>query len=261
MEVALDELAELGVAAVEPAYIRGYTAFDEDSFSESAAERLGRALRDRGLGVRAVSAHMDLSDGDAAAMLARRIDFAAGLGARILITNAGPAVARGVILDRLAGAVPRLEVAGIVLALENPGHGRDDLIGLGEQGAALVAALGSDRLRLNVDVGNLCTYAGGLEPGLSAALPAAVHAHLKDFAEDGPDWRFVPLGEGMVDWRAVAGAMGRLAPGLPVAVELPLRLHRPGRGDPVRMAEPLPLPTIREAIRRSLDVWAVAKGG
>jgi hypothetical protein len=40
-----------------------------------------------------------------------------------------------------------------------------------------------------------------------------------------------------------------------VAIELPLRLRRPGRGDPVRAAEPLPLAMIREAIRCSLAAW------
>jgi hypothetical protein len=82
-------------------------------------------------------------------------------------------------------------------------------------------------LRLNLDVGNLLTYAGSLEPGLSAALPFAAHAHLKEIAEHGTDWRFVPLGEGLLDWTAVAGAIRRLAPRLPVAIELPLRLRRP----------------------------------
>jgi hypothetical protein len=42
-------------------------------------------------------------------------------------------------------------------------------------------------LRLNLDVGNLLTYAGSLEPGLSAALPFAIHAHLKEIAQHGTD--------------------------------------------------------------------------
>lgn len=260
-EAGLDALAGLGVERVEPAFIRGYVEFGGEGFSDAAAARLSRLLAERGLGVQAVSAHMDLSDVDADEMLVRRIDFAALLGAGILITNAGPAQRRPVILQRIAAALPRLEEAGVVLALENPGHGSGDLIGRGEEGAALVEAIGSSRVRLNLDVGNLCTYAGGLEPGLSAALPQAAHAHLKDIAEDGPDWRFVALGEGMVDWTAVRHAMARLAPGLPVAIELPLRLRRPGWGDPVRAPEPLPLPILRDAVRTSLSAWAATGGG
>lgn len=258
IEVALDELAALGVRAVEPAFIRGYTSFDEGAFSETGAQRLADALAARGLAVQGVSAHLDLSSPEAGAMLRRRIGFAGALGAPVLITNAGPEAGRAAILARLDEALPELEAAGVTLALENPGHGSGDLIGQGEAGAALVSALGSSRVRLNLDVGNLLTYAGGVEPGLSAALPFAAHAHLKDVATHGPDWRFVALGDGLVDWRAARAAMARLAPGLPVAVELPLRLSRPGRGDPVRAAEPLPLPAIREAVRRSLRAWSEA---
>ncbi len=261
MEVALDELAALGVEAVEPAFIKGYVDFDESAFSEASADRLSRLLAERRLSVQAVSAHMDLSAPVAGEMLARRVAFAGALRARVLITNAGPARARDAIVRHLEGALPWLEAAGVTLALENPGHGTGDLIGRGEEGAALIRALGAPQLRLNLDVGNLCTYAGGLEPGLSAALPQAAHAHLKDIAEDGPDWRFVALGEGMVDWTTVRQAMARLAPGLPVAIELPLRLRRPGRGDPVRAPKPLPLPVLRDAVRTSLSAWAGIVGG
>lgn len=254
-EAGLDLLADLGVRRVEPAFIGGYVTFEESDFGDAPAARLRAMIAARGLTVQAVSAHMDLSGEDAEAMLARRIGFCEALGAPFLITNAGPARGRDAILRRIDEALPRLAGSGVTLALENPGHGTGDLIGRGEEGAALVAAIAAPEVRLNLDLGNLVTYAGGFEPGLSAALPFAAHAHLKDVAEEGPDWRFVPLGEGMVDWAWAARAMGTLAPGLPVGIELPLRLSRPGRGDPVRAAEPLPLPAIREALRRSLAAW------
>jgi sugar phosphate isomerase/epimerase len=257
-EAALDALASLGVRRVEPAFIKGYVAFGEDAFAAAPAARLSRLMAERGLGVQGVSAHMDLSGPEAGAMLARRIDFAATLGASVLVTNAGPAAGRDAILARIEEALPRLEEAGLVLALENPGHGAGDLIGRGQDGAALVRDLGAPKVRLNLDVGNLLTYAGQVGPGLSAALPFAAHAHLKDVAEDGPDWRFVPLGDGLVDWGEAKAAMARLAPGLPVALELPLRLRRPRRGDPVRGDKPVPLSTIVEALRRSLVAWAAA---
>ena len=258
MEVALDEIAALGVTRVEPAFIKGYVAFTEADFELGPAARLARSLAERGLSVQGVSAHMDLSAEGAEAMLARRIGFAEALGASFLITNAGPTTGRPAILRRIEEALPRLEEAGVTLALENPGHGSGDLIGRGEEGAALVRDLGSERVRLNLDLGNLLTYAGSLEPGLSAALPLAAHAHLKDIAEEGADWRFVALGDGLMNWSAAAEAVGRLAPGLPLAIELPLRLRRPGRGDPVRAPDPVPLSAICEALRRSLATWASA---
>lgn len=257
-EAALDVLAALGVARVEPAFIQGYVAFEEADFEDGPAARLLRSIAARDLSVQGVSAHMDLSGAEAGARLARRIHFARALGASVLITNAGPAGGRDAILRSLEGAIPLLEAAGLVLALENPGHGTDDLVGRGEDGAALVADLATPWVRLNVDVGNLLTYAGTVQPSLSAALPFAAHAHLKDVGEDGPDWRFVPIGQGLVDWRAAKAEVTRLAPGLPLAVELPLRLRRPGRGDPVRDPEPVPLPTIQHALAQSLKAWREA---
>jgi sugar phosphate isomerase/epimerase len=255
MEVALDEMAALEVDAVEPAFIKGYVDFDETVFSDASAARLSGLLVDRRLSVWGVSAHMDLSAPEAGAMLARRIAFAGALGAQFIITNAGPARQRDAILRRLDEALPRLDATGVTLALENPGHGTGDLIGRGEEGAALIQALGAPRIRLNLDVGNLLTYAAGLEPGLSAALPFAAHAHLKDIAVVGPDWHFVPLGEGLVDWTTVAQKLRERSPTFPLAIELPLRLRRPQRSDPIRAPDPLPLTSIREAIRRSLDAW------
>jgi sugar phosphate isomerase/epimerase len=256
LEVALDEIAALGLRSVEPAYIRGYTEFDEGSFSQGSARRLHRALFDRGLLVQGVSAHISLAGDEAHDMLARRIDFASQLGARILITNAGPASGRAAILRCLEAALPALERADVVLSLENPGHGTGDLIGTGQDGAALIASIGSPSIRLNVDVGNYYTYTGSLEPGLSAALPFAAHAHLKDIGEEASDWRFVPISDGLVDWPLIAAELARHSPGLPLAIELPLRLRRPARGDPARAAERVSLPQIRDAIRRSLDAWA-----
>lgn len=260
MEVALDEIAALGAARVEPAFIKGYVAFAEADFEERPAARLARSVAERDLSVQGVSAHMDLSAEGAEPMLARRIAFAAALGASFLITNAGPAAGRSAILRQIEEALPRLQETGVTLALENPGHGSGDLIGRGEEGATLIRELGSERVRLNLDLGNLLTYAGAVEPGLSVALPFAAHAHLKDIAEEGLDWRFVALGDGRVDWSGAAGAIQRLAAGLPVAIELPLRLRRPRQGDPVRAEDPVPLPVIREALRRSLATWTKAAG-
>ncbi len=263
MEVALDVIAAVGVRFVEPAYIKGYTAFDEDSFSAGSAARLARMLAERSLVVRSVSAHMDLSAPGAGTMLTRRIAFAQAIGAKVLITNCGPAVDRSEILAVLDAAAIELDAADVTLALENPGHGSGDLIGRAVDGVQVVTALDAPRIGLNVDVGNLLTYdtATPLDIALGTALPHSVHAHLKDVAAVGPDWRFVPLGEGMVDWRAVAASIVKLAPDLLVAIELPLRLDRPGRGDPRRSVYSVPLPIIQAAIDRSLATWNGFIGG
>lgn len=256
LERGISEIARAGGQWVEPAFIRGYVEFDETAFSPEKGRALKRLAEGEGLGPLAVSAHMDLGLPDAAAMLSRRVEFAQALGARILITNAGQRARRPSILAAIEEVLPLCEAAGVTLALENPGHGTGDLIGNGAEGIALVEALGSPHVRLNYDAGNVFTYSHEAlrpEDDFPAALPATAHLHLKDVASEGPDWRFTPLGQGAIDYSALWRKLPR---DLPVGIELPLRLERPGRADPRRRPEPLPLDILRAALRRSLDFVA-----
>lgn len=254
MDVALAEAAVLGFARVEPAFIRGYVDFDETAFSDAESAAMRTRLESAGLTAQAVSAHLDLTGADAAEALARRIGYAAGIGARILVSNAGPRVGLPAILSTIAAVVPRLEDAGVMLALENPGHGHGDTFGRARDGVALVQSVGAPCVGLNYDFGNVWTYSDGdlaPEHDFPDARPHIVHAHLKDIRIDGPDWRFCALGQGAVNYAAIAPLIGDV----PAGLELPLRLARPGRSDPVRDAQPMPLPEIRAAVAAARDHW------
>lgn len=258
LNVGLDTLADMGVRWVEPAFIRGYVDFTEADFETPAAKRLARAISERGLCASALSAHMNLADDGAVEALRRRISCASTLGAPFLITNAGPKAGEARIKACIEAVIPALEDAGITLALENPGHGSGDLAGTASDACALVDDLGADRVGLNVDVGNFATYLGGVDPmpEIRQAMPRAVHVHLKDYRADGSNWIFTALGEGSLNFPAILEATG----GVPRAIELPLRLRRPGRKDPVR-EEMLSLGSIRESLRRSIaEVTSCVKG-
>lgn len=261
MAVAIREIAAAGARSVEPAFIRGYVEFDETAFSEAAAARLLGLMEGEGLSAGAVSAHLDLGLAEAPAMLQRRIAFAARLGSPFLVTNAGKRQDRGAVLATVQSVLADCERSGVTLALENPGHGHGEIIGNARDGAEFLRAVGSPHVRLNYDAGNVFTYSGGAarpEDDLPAALPEIVHLHLKDVAERPEGWVFTPLGEGALDFRAL---WRRLPPGLPVGIELPLRLERPGRADPRRRPDPVPLPAIRDAVRRSLALVGALDGG
>jgi sugar phosphate isomerase/epimerase len=251
---AAEILSELGIAEVEVAYIDGYMAFDEGSFTARAGREVASLFAGHGVAMRAVSAHTDLGRADSIDRLLRRLDFAVGAGLDTLISNATATAARAAFMRTVEAVLPRLSDAGVVLALENPGHGRDVLLPDGRTGAAIVATWDSPWLRLNYDIGNAWTYAGGridLAADLDAALPVVRRVHLKDVAERGPDWHFCPFGAGAV------GYGGRLpvAPlhGLDATLEHPLRLWRPGRADPARRSA---VPT--EAEMRSSIAASVA---
>ncbi|MBZ9739035.1 MULTISPECIES: sugar phosphate isomerase/epimerase family protein [unclassified Mesorhizobium] len=253
MDLAVEEIAAAGAAHVEPAFIRGYVDFDEGMFAEANGLKLRRTAQNAGLGINAVSAHLDLSGPDAIEALSRRIGFAAGLGASFLITNAGPAVNRAAIRATIEAVLPRLEQADIVLALENPGHGSGDLLGSARSGAGFVREIGSRHVRMNHDAGNIFTYSGEtMQPAedIADAIDMVGHAHLKDVVSSGAGWAFCAIGDGSVDY---ASYWAMLPAALPVSVELPLRLERPGRRAPQRRDTPVDIATIRSTLRRSLD--------
>src|ERR1700755_52192 len=79
----LDSIASRGRTHVDPAYIVGYTEpLEEGSFNEAEAERFAVWLKQSGLGCFAFSSHIDLGSDEADQIFARRMDFAAGLGAK-----------------------------------------------------------------------------------------------------------------------------------------------------------------------------------
>ena len=118
---AFEAIAAAGFALVEPAYIGGYMEFDETAFSDAEAGRVRGWLRGAGLRAQALSAHVDLGQEGAGAMLARRIRFARAIGAGILVTNAAPRA-------RMAHARACLDGGGAA----RRGGGRD--AGAGEPG-------------------------------------------------------------------------------------------------------------------------------
>lgn len=252
MEEAVEEITDAGCLHVEPAFIKGYVDFDETAFSPRAAASLGHLVVARGMRVHAVSAHLDLSEPGSAEALVRRLDFAGDLGASYLITNSGPAGKRDAIRATVEAVIPNLEAKGLTLALENPGHGSGNLTGTVSAAADLLSAIGSPHVRLNHDTGNVFTYSSeARQPAedLAAAPDLVAHVHLKDVRSENGDWVFCALGAGNVDF---AGYWTSVPVDLPVTIELPLRLARPGRAEPQRLTTPVALVTIRRNLQASL---------
>lgn len=255
-DAAIDGIAACGAGWIEPAYIGGYVDFGEADLTEAAAEALSRRIRAGGLRVNAVSAHMDLGSARPSTdeMLARRVRFAAALGARFLITNAGLAAQKDAVHRRIEAILPICHAAGVVLAVENPGHGAGALVGHAADGDMLVRHFDDPRLRMNYDAGNAYSYSGAdLQPGADIAradMASIGHLHIKDLRAKGRDWEFCAAGAGEVDY----AALWPLIPAdLPLSLELPLRLRRPLRGDPVRQSGIAPEAVVRESVRRSLE--------
>lgn len=255
MGAGFDVLASLGLDVVEPAFIKGYVDFDETAFRSDAAAVMAEALQASGLRAAALSAHIDLGETDSSDRLLRRADFAARIGAPTVITNATSYDKRTAFDATLNRCLPEFAARGVILALENPGHGSGSLIPDGSAAAALLQSIGHPALRLNYDIGNAMTYGARratAQDDLETALPWCARLHLKDIAIDGPDWNFCAVGSGSVGYADLLPWLFSQA-GLPdIGLELPLRLTRPKRGDPVRRPDPVPLAVARSVIEKSV---------
>ena len=251
-------LARLGIKLVEPAYINGYMVFDEDAFEAPAITAMKALLKQHGLCTLAISAHLDMSAANAEAMLARRIRFTAEIGARFTITNS-TTVDRRLPFEKTLEANLRLaERLGVIIALENPGHGRANIMMDGKSGAELVRYFNSPLLCMNYDTSNVLTYAEGStrpETDIEFALPVSRHVHLKDVVREDDRWRYVAIGAGEIDYPKLLAKL-KPHPEIPLTLELPLRLKRKFNEDPMRDPEMSSLPLISEAIKSSWNCCA-----
>jgi len=252
---ALDSMARCGVRHVEPAFIVGYTEpFDEATFSAASARQHRAWLNASGLRCHAMSSHIDLGRADALTVFVGRMEFAAALGARVINTNAAARVREAQFMANIGRLADHAALLGLVIGLENPGNGEDNLINDAADGLALIERLGLPSVRLNYDPGNTVSHRPGrIDAAADAirALPGCGHFHLKDVREDASGWHFVVPGQGGIDCGAIMDALAGRAP-LPFAVELPLRMRRGTDAQPVRAADPVPLPVIEAAVRDCL---------
>jgi sugar phosphate isomerase/epimerase len=154
----------------------------------------------------------------------------------------------------------RDEAFGIVIGLENPGDGSDNLFNIAQEGIALTRRFGSPWLGLNYDAANTASHRPQLKnfaDDAVAALPASVHAHIKDVKRTPEGWFFVPVGEGDIDCGKLLGEIAK-KPDMPISIEFPARLHRRADAQPVRRISPASLREIEQALTVSLD--AVKRG-
>lgn len=252
---ALDSMARCGVRYVEPAFIVGYTEpFDEATFSTANARQHRAWLDASGLRCHAMSSHIDLGRADAMEVFPQRMDFAATLGARVINTNAAARANEARFMANIGGLAEHVASLGMLIGLENPGNGEDNLINDAADGLALIGRLGLPSVRLNYDSGNTVSHRPGqIDAAADAirALPGCAHFHLKDVRKDASGWQFVVPGQGGIDCGAIMDALAD-HPGLPFAVELPLRMRRRRDAQPVRAPEPVPLQVIEAAVRDCL---------
>jgi sugar phosphate isomerase/epimerase len=262
LDTALEEIAQL-TREVEPVYIAKYDpSLREEYFNEANAQRLCQRLESLRLKVTAMASHMDLGQSDSAEVFRRRMEFAREIGARMILTNAAEKSRKATFLRNIERLAAHAERLGLVIALENPGDGQDQLLETGTDGAALLEELGSDRIRLNYDFSNIFTYSKGQrrpDEELEAVLPYVSHLHLKNVRLREGAWPVCGLEAGIIDYRRLLRQFPALSR-IPMSIELPIRF---GYDTAFRfgLREELTVPSlesVRTMLRDSLDYLAAA---
>jgi sugar phosphate isomerase/epimerase len=251
----LEQIKFIGFSHVEPALISSYyTEMDDTYFSTERAKRLAALIGGQALAVTAMSAHMDLGTAGGVDSFRRRMDFALQLGARYIHTNSTSRGRASMFMRNLEGLLPHAQSGGLVITLENPGDGEDNIIGTGRQGGAFIRKIGSPNVRLNYDFSNVYSYSKGRtrpEEDFKEALPFAAHLHLKEMRPDGKSWRFVAIGDGITDYRSIFSYLAKRKIDRPMSIELPLRFYR---GSDFRIRyDPAGKPPSLSEIRRILE--------
>jgi len=257
LAIAVNEISRLGVDHVELAFIQGYMdSFDEDYFSKINAKMIQGLLSDTGLSCFAFSAHMDLAARGAVDIFEKRMVFAKTVGAKIVITNAAPRSQEKEFIENILVLAEIAKSLDMIIALENPGNGKENVVNSGETGASIIKHIASDWVRLNYDFGNVIShFFERLRPeeDFIYALPFSAHLHIKDVKSNGQGWSFVEIGEGSIDYSLILKTLALRYPQIPISLEIPLRITRDRDASPRRAASPLPLDEIRNVLQGSLD--------
>jgi sugar phosphate isomerase/epimerase len=256
LPVVFAEIAALGAGYVELAFIQGYTdAFGEETFSEKKAKTVRRDLAEAGLACFALSAHMDLSAAEGVGIFERRMTFAKSVGAGLIVTNAAPRFREKEFFQNIEALARKAENLELIIGLENPGDGRENVVNCGWTGAKTIQRIGSDFVRLNYDFGNAVSHffeKKRPEEDFLPGLPYTAHLHLKDVEAFGEGWRFTEIGKGSVDYPRILRKLAEEKRILPMSLEIPLRFTRARDASPRRAATPVPLEKVREILRGSL---------
>jgi sugar phosphate isomerase/epimerase len=159
LAIAVDEISRLGASYVEVAFIQGYMEpFGEEIFSPGHAGRIQRLLSETGLSSFAFSAHMNLVSKESAEIFKRRMDFACRVGVKVIVTNAGLRQEKKAFIKNMETLSREAESLNLIIGLENPGDGKENIINSGKDGAMVVREIDSEWVKLNYDFGNLVSH-------------------------------------------------------------------------------------------------------
>lgn len=250
----LASLKKIGATHVEPAFIVGYTEpFDESTFTEKNAAQYAAWLKEYGIGCFAFSSHIDLGRDDAVEVFLGRMDFARRIGARVINTNASARATEKRFYENIAVLAAHADKLDMLIGLENPGDGSDNLLNTASDATELLARINHPRVGLNYDAGNTISHRPAVDSTQDAlvAMQHCLHTHIKNVEVRPEGYFFSPLNAGVADCAKIVQAVRPT--NLSLSIEMPLRLHRKSDSKPNRSSERVPLEKIETALTSAMQ--------
>lgn len=265
LEVAFREIAATGVDLVEVAFIEGYMdPFTEDYFSEENAAKIFALLAEYNLECMSFSSHVDLAREGIVDIFKRRMAFARHLGAQYIISNAAPLPEKKQFMKNIAQLGQTAASLDMIIALENPGDGKPNVIDSGQPAARAIEEIGLASVKINYDFGNLLSHCfGKLKPehDYKQVLAQTAHFHIKDVAQDDAGFYFTEIGKGTIDYQKILEELAAVSNSVPLSLEIPLRVTRAPDASPRRASEPVDLAEIRRIMNGSVNFVKQVTGG
>jgi sugar phosphate isomerase/epimerase len=253
----LNELSRLDVKYVELAFIKTYAPeLGEEDFSQRNGQKVRKLLKNFGLSTVALSAHMDMGLADSVDRFKSRMAFAKEIGARIVITNSSGRPQATTFFKNMEKLAQYAQSLPLVIGLENPGDGTEQIVDCAVTGAQTLQRIGSDFVKLNYDIGNLFIYSKGVmrpERDFEDSIPWSVHFHLKDIRKDRTGYFYSEIGKGVIHYRPVLNSLCEKAPAIPIGIEIPLCLKRGVDFIPWIDSSPVDLSEIRMILKGSIE--------
>jgi len=156
------------------------------------------------------------------------------------------------------------ESLDMIIALENPGDGKANVIDSAEPAARAIDEIGLAAVKINYDFGNLLSHCfGKLKPeqDYKQVLAQTAHFHIKDVAEDDSGWYFTEIGKGIIDYQTILKELAAVSDSVPLSLEIPLRVTRAPDASPRRASQPVDLAEIRRVMTGSVNYVKQALAG
>ena len=219
---ALRIVSECGFEHVEIASIAGMCEHVlPGEITPAYVDSLKELLCENNLSAYAFSGHVDLTEDGGLADFLKKMELAAGIGCKIINTNAGPASRLGAFRRNLPKVIDCAERLGLTVCLES--HG--DIVGTAKDAAPLFRDINHPLIRLNYDTGNTYYYAKGgvkIEDDILYGLEFLAYVHIKDISIDGDRAEYRPLGMGQVNLLKVCKSLAQLGRPIPCGLEIPV---------------------------------------